>query len=676
MFLSSAVKWYARVLCLGFALAVVPAWLSAATYYVDPGSGSDSNTGTDRSTAWRMIPTATGSGSGWKKLNAGDTVLVKSGGTIRGRLTVDGTWYNDGTSSSPIRIVRDISWGTGPVTFEGSGQSVGGYEGLVTVSRRNYIEIDGSGANGIIVQNSPGRGIHLMGTSESSKMIGLKLRNIRLYNNSGFGMVIQRQDSFLIENVEIDGNRRAGTGGMYIGDHTYGCSNGRIVNCRSYNNGANPGAQDGGTDARIGFWCTNSTNITYDGCIAHDNEGDGFDVGVVSLPPSVVTDNIKYINCLSYNNADGFGCNLDDVPGTARFWYLNCISRNNNNGWCIYSGPTAYVYNCLAANNGRSGFFLDTYDGQFRNRDTVVTVKNTILYGNAKGMTSGNTQDLKVTFDNNLYEQDGGGNTMVSWDYYRTNGGTYYYSGSPNINGWRSLLGQDIHSYDSGTLSKHAAFVDAGNNNYHLTAASDARGSGANLTADWPSGVTTRDRVGVQWPAGGAWDIGPYAYADSSSQPGGTNPGGRPSGSDVEETAASTTGDFIATTGVAGGTGNIAGTGEGGSADGGGGGGGGGCFIATAAFGSYLSPEVNVLKEFRDTYLLTNPIGKKLVRFYYRVSPPFAEYIKGHETIRTVTRYALTPIVFGVKYPMMLLFVFPVLFAGAGIMIAKKRVRK
>jgi len=84
------------------------------------------------------------------------------------------------------------------------------------------------------------------------------------------------------------------------------------------------------------------------------------------------------------------------------------------------------------------------------------------------------------------------------------------------------------------------------------------------------------------------------------------------------------------------------------------GGGGEGCFIATAAYGSYMEPAVMILREFRDTYLLTNPIGTAFVHLYYRTSPPLASFIAKHKKLRTMTRWTLTPIIYGVKYPTIL----------------------
>lgn len=102
----------------------------------------------------------------------------------------------------------------------------------------------------------------------------------------------------------------------------------------------------------------------------------------------------------------------------------------------------------------------------------------------------------------------------------------------------------------------------------------------------------------------------------------------------------------------------------------GGGGGGGGCFIATAAYGSYLAPEVRLLREFRDAYLMTNGPGRAFVSFYYRWSPPIAAMIERNELLRAGTRFLLTPLVYGVAYPWLALLP---LTLGLGFAVHRRR---
>jgi hypothetical protein len=84
----------------------------------------------------------------------------------------------------------------------------------------------------------------------------------------------------------------------------------------------------------------------------------------------------------------------------------------------------------------------------------------------------------------------------------------------------------------------------------------------------------------------------------------------------------------------------------------GGGGGGGGCFIATAAYGSYLDPHVMVLRHFRDDVLLKSELGTAFVKFYYKHSPPLADFNAQHDLLRILVRVALTPLIYAVEYPL------------------------
>ncbi len=72
---------------------------------------------------------------------------------------------------------------------------------------------------------------------------------------------------------------------------------------------------------------------------------------------------------------------------------------------------------------------------------------------------------------------------------------------------------------------------------------------------------------------------------------------------------------------------------------------GGGCFIATAAYGSLMAPHVKILRDFRDHFLLGNTVGDSFVRLYYTYSPPIADFIAEHDSLRTMVRISLLPVV-------------------------------
>jgi hypothetical protein len=66
-----------------------------------------------------------------------------------------------------------------------------------------------------------------------------------------------------------------------------------------------------------------------------------------------------------------------------------------------------------------------------------------------------------------------------------------------------------------------------------------------------------------------------------------------------------------------------------------------GCFIATAAYESLYTPELCVLRNFRNDVLCKSLAGKAFISFYYIVSPSIANFITGHKRITSLTRHSL-----------------------------------
>lgn len=91
------------------------AW--ATTYYVDYSSGSDGNTGTSMTSAWKHAPgdpSATGN-AGAKVLAAGDVVQFKGGVKYRGVISLT----RSGAATQPI-VYKGDGWGSGPAIMEGA----------------------------------------------------------------------------------------------------------------------------------------------------------------------------------------------------------------------------------------------------------------------------------------------------------------------------------------------------------------------------------------------------------------------------------------------------------------------------------------------------------------------------------------------------------------------------
>ncbi|MFB2896649.1 CFI-box-CTERM domain-containing protein [Aerosakkonemataceae cyanobacterium BLCC-F50] len=66
-----------------------------------------------------------------------------------------------------------------------------------------------------------------------------------------------------------------------------------------------------------------------------------------------------------------------------------------------------------------------------------------------------------------------------------------------------------------------------------------------------------------------------------------------------------------------------------------------GCFITTAAYSTPLHLDLDTFRNFRDKKLLTNAVGKKLVKLYYQIGPSIAKYVEKQPAIKSFVRKQL-----------------------------------
>jgi hypothetical protein len=74
---------------------------------------------------------------------------------------------------------------------------------------------------------------------------------------------------------------------------------------------------------------------------------------------------------------------------------------------------------------------------------------------------------------------------------------------------------------------------------------------------------------------------------------------------------------------------------------------GGGCLIATAAYGSEMAPQVQFLREIRDSKVMTTQSGTAFMtgfnQFYYSFSPAVADYERENPVFKEAVKVTLTP---------------------------------
>ena len=75
---------------------------------------------------------------------------------------------------------------------------------------------------------------------------------------------------------------------------------------------------------------------------------------------------------------------------------------------------------------------------------------------------------------------------------------------------------------------------------------------------------------------------------------------------------------------------------------------GGGCLIATAAFGSEMAPQIQLLRELRDNTILETKSGNAFMsgfnQFYYSFSPAVADYQRENPIFKEAVKLTLTPL--------------------------------
>lgn len=282
-------------------------------------------------------------------------IIVLTEGTYKEFLsTITVGRGNDGTAENPIILMADPEAATRPVLDfggKGSGMTIAG----------DYWILDG-----FDVTNSKdgSKGITISGSN-------CIIQNVNTYNNGNSGINIGRWKGQDLWNEWP--------------------ANNLVLNCSSWDNA------DVGYEDADGFACklTIAEGNVFDGCIAHNNADDGWDlfgkietgsIGSVVIKNSLAYGNGYLSDGTNAGNGNGFKMGGDSLAGNHKL-YNSFAFDNKAKGLDSNSGPNIELYNCTSFNNGGANVALYTND----NANTAYVVNGLVSFRTL-------AMDVKETF--------------------------------------------------------------------------------------------------------------------------------------------------------------------------------------------------------------------------------------------------------------------------------------
>ena len=500
---------------IGILLFVCAPGAYAANYYVDQSAGSDSNTGTSPTTAWKNCP-GMSSYSGSGILNPGDTVYFDSAGTwlvtgtqglyLIGGVTYLGDSWGAGTRAT-IRANADLE--AGVIRFRD-------HPTTATIFKGFDVDANGKVATGIDINHA----FYSLMTGATKRVQRCIVRNVWSSVRLGqykYGIIVSNHGGTggYADNVEIldtvvhDVSRDAIC--LYPGDENSSCRirNVTVRGCVSYNTGLDPDYCCGAGILVKGY--VQDAYIEYN--YAHDTKGATLFVNGNETfhYPGIGPTNI-HVRHNIFTNAT--------VHGAIR----------------IYDGPSGgdpkdvKIYGNIVYNSTvNAGFLIDSdlknvlsllvYNNTFYNAPVIINssaatvstfnFSNNIVYHTA-GVPVIDADGKMTAHLNNIYFRGTG--TLVSsrgTGYTAATLGAYEASASSSNPLFKSII-----NLPAGFTGNYPVDLAPDKDGLSLQQSSYGVDHGISLPGIYNGSINSVPR-----PAGSAWDIGAYEFAGARPKP-------------------------------------------------------------------------------------------------------------------------------------------------------------